>query len=317
MILKPDLPWLEEASRKKRWLVGVSGGADSVALLHLLVESGFRNLIVCHLDHRLRGRASTEDAKFVQRLATRLGLPVEIGRDEVSERMKQTGDSLETAARKARHDFFVQCAQKHRCSRVVLAHHADDQAETALWNLLRGSRGIKGMSAKQEIVLENEASLEIHRPLLTIRHSELVAWLISKKLVWREDASNQEAIGVRNRLRNEALPLLAKISGRDVVAALNRGIEDSEEFSIVENWALDQAEVIDPQGRIHVAALKSLPLPLQRTAILRYLQKAGIGNLDRDLLKRCLELLQQDHPSVVNLPGARYFKRRSGRLFVD
>ncbi|MFT4176059.1 MAG: tRNA lysidine(34) synthetase TilS [Luteolibacter sp.] len=317
MILKRTLPWLEEASRKKRWLVGVSGGADSVALLYLLVENGFRNLIVCHLDHRLRGRASTEDAKFVQRLAVRLGLHAEIGREDVRKTMAETGDSLETAARKARHRFFAECAAKHRCVRVVLAHHADDQAETALWNLLRGSRGLKGMAEQQEMKTGEGEVLEIHRPLLSVRRSELVAWLIANKRGWREDTSNAEPIAIRNRLRNEVLPLLSKISGRDAGAAFARGVEEMAEFSEVENWALEKAGVLDPQGRLHVPALKELPKPLQRTAIRNFLQAAGIGNLDRDLLQRCAGLLENGEVPVVNLPGGKYFKRRNGRMVVE
>ncbi|MFT3991073.1 MAG: tRNA lysidine(34) synthetase TilS [Luteolibacter sp.] len=317
MILKRNLPWLEQASRKKRWLVGVSGGADSVALLYLLVESGFRNLIVCHLDHRLRGRASTEDAKFVQRLAARLGLPAEIGRDEVKDAMAETGESLETAARKARHRFFAKCAEKHRCARVVLAHHADDQAETALWNFLRGSRGLKGMAERQEMATAEGMVLEIHRPLLPLRRSELVAWLIVNKRVWREDASNAEPVAIRNRLRNEVLPLLSKISGRDAGAAFTRGVEETAEFSEVEKWALEKAEVLDPQGRLHVPALRELPAPLQRTAIRNFLHAAGIGNLDRDLVRRCVGLLEKDEVSVVNLPGGKHFKRRHGRMAVE
>jgi len=119
MELPAEIPWLAKASRRARWLVGVSGGADSVALLHLLVEAGFRKLVVCHLDHRLRGRASTEDARFVRRLAEKLGLPHEIGRSDVRARMERCSESMETAARNARHDFLAECAVKHRCRRPL------------------------------------------------------------------------------------------------------------------------------------------------------------------------------------------------------
>ena len=92
VVIEEQIPWLTRASRGARWLVGVSGGADSVALLHLLVAGGFRNLIVCHLDHRLRGRVSTEDARFVRRLADKLGLGCEVGRIDVGERMRKRGN---------------------------------------------------------------------------------------------------------------------------------------------------------------------------------------------------------------------------------
>ena len=131
--LADKIPWLASASKKKRWLVGVSGGADSMALLHLLIDGGFQNLVVCHLDHGLRARASTDDAKFVRGLAGKLSLECVIDRAEVTARMEGRGESMETAARNARLEFFADCARKLRCRRVLLAHHADDQ-------VLAGSR---------------------------------------------------------------------------------------------------------------------------------------------------------------------------------
>src|SRR4051794_14593076 len=124
---------------KRRYLVGVSGGRDSVALLHLLAHSGYRRLIVCHLDHQLRGRSSAADAKFVKTLATKLKLECEIGRTEVAALAKRTKQSLETAGRNARYEFFAGVARRHRCRTLFLGHHADDLAETFLLNLFRGA----------------------------------------------------------------------------------------------------------------------------------------------------------------------------------
>ena len=315
--LAEKIPWLASASKKQRWLVGVSGGADSVALLHLLIEEGFRNLVACHLDHGLRGRASTEDAKFVRRLAGKLTVECVLARADVRGRMAGRGESLETAARNARLDFFGDCAQKFRCFRVLLAHHADDQAETVLWNLLRGSHGLKGMHEEQPLVTESSVKLDLIRPLLVIRRTELVAWLISRGYGWREDASNAEPIAVRNRLRNEALPLLAEISGRDPVPALVRGAADTEERETLEAWALDHAKVLDPQGRLHLPVLRGLPVALQRIALRNFLQDHGIGSLDRALIERALCLLDVNHPPVVNLPGGGKLRRREARLWLD
>lgn len=309
------VPWISQAARRARWLVGVSGGADSVALLHLLHRAGFRNLVVCHLDHRLRGRASTGDARFVERLAAQLDMKCESARADVREMMKQSGESLETAARHARHEFFATCARKHRCRRVLLAHHADDQAETVLWNLLRGSHGLKGMKSAHEIAVDG-FKLELIRPLLGIRRADLVAWLRAHRLKWREDASNLEAIAVRNRLRHEALPLLAEISGRDPVAALVRGAHDTADREEMENELLHQAKVLDPQGRMHLGALRALPRPLQRRAIADYLSNKGVGEIDRTLLDRALALLDPAAAPAINLPGGRQLRRRAGRLLV-
>jgi tRNA(Ile)-lysidine synthase len=314
--LDEEIPWLARSSRSARYLVGVSGGADSVALLHLLVAAGFQNLVVCHLDHRLRGRASTEDARFVRRLAEKLGLPCVLGHSDVRARMNECGESMETAARNARHGFFADCARKYRCRRILLAHHADDQAETVLWNLLRGSHGLKGMREEQGITVGKGTGLRLIRPLLAARHAELVAWLEARGHRWREDASNSEPVAVRNRLRNEVFPLLAEISGRDAVAAFARGAADAADRADAEIELVDQAKVLDPQGRLHLPALRKLPPDLRLVALRRFLMDHGVPSVDRSLLKRAAVLLEPASPAVINLPGGRKLRRREGRMFI-
>jgi tRNA(Ile)-lysidine synthase len=311
------IPWLETASPRRRWLVGVSGGADSVALLHLLVQDGWRKLVVCHLDHRLRGRASTEDGRFVSKLAASLGLPFEIERVEVARLAQERGESLETAARWARHEFFAACSRKHRCSRVILAHHADDQAETVLWNLLRGSHGLKGMRVAQSIVTATGTPLDLFRPLLGQRRSDLRAWLTARGLRWREDASNGEAVAARNRLRNEAIPLLAEIAGRDISPMLARAAATAEETQEILAWALAQARLCDPQGRLHLPAMRLLPVPLQRAAMARFLKEQAVAEVDRALVGRAIGLLEIAGPAMVNLPGGGRLRRREARIFVE
>lgn len=315
MQLEKKIPWLEQTPRRGRWLVGVSGGADSVALPHMLLEAGFRNLVVCHLDHRLRGRASTADAQFVKRLAEKLGLACELGRADVRKRMKERGESMETAARNERHSFFARCAVKHHCRKILLAHHADDQAETVLWNLLRGSHGLKGMREEQQIVVDG-VPLRLVRPLLGVRRAELVKWLESRGLRWREDASNLEPVAVRNRLRNEALPLLAEISGRDPVLALLRGLLDSAEREDLENELLEAAKVLDPQGRLHLPVMRKLSPPVQRAALRRFLMDHAVPGIDRALMERAMGLLEVSNPAVVNLPGGRRLRRGGGRIWI-
>lgn len=317
MTISQNAPWFATASRRKHWLVGVSGGADSVALLHLLVAAGFSNLVICHLDHGLRGRESAADARFVERLALRLGLEYEIGRADVAKQMAVRRESMETAARNARHEFFADCVRKTKCSRLLLAHHADDQAETVLWNLLRGSHGMKGMRQEHQIITESGVKMEIYRPLLAVRRQELRDWLLANKKRWREDASNAEPITIRNRLRHEALPLLGEISGRDAVSAFTRGAEDAEALGLLENWALERAKAHDPQGRLHLGALKLLPPIMQRLVIRKFLTDHGIAGLGRDLIERCTGLLDLSHAAVINLPGGGKFRRRAGRLWIE
>lgn len=296
--------------------MGVSGGADSVALLHLLVEAGFRDLVVCHLDHSLRGGASTGDAEFVTALARKLGLPCESGRANVAREAETARESIETAARRARHGFFRKCAVKQHCRRLLLAHHADDQAETVVWNLLRGSHGLKGIPAFQKMRV-GRLCLEISRPLLAVRGGDLREWLSARGLDWREDASNAVPDVIRNRLRLEVLPGLTGVSGRDSITMINRALAGAQDLEEIQRWAVERAGVIDPQGRLHVPALRALPDALQRAVLADYLKSAGVPGMDRALLVSVAGLLDPAAASAVNLPGGGSIRRRAGRLSIQ
>lgn len=311
----PDIAWFHEAPKRRRYLAGISGGADSVALLHVLHWHGFRDLVVCHLDHGLRGRASAGDARFVEKLAASLGYRCESGKAEVRALMKAKGLSMETAAREARHGFLADCSRKHRCARLLLAHHADDQAETILWNLLRGSRGLTGMKESQVLMLGGRP-VECLRPLLGTRREELREWLAAERLTWREDASNAEPVAARNRLRNEAIPLLSEIARRDVVESLRRAEEASAELREIERWAVEQAAAVDPQGRLHLPRLRTLPEAVQAACIYDYLRTSGVTDLSREVVERCLGLMDPAAGPAVNLPGGWVMRRRGGRLVV-
>jgi tRNA(Ile)-lysidine synthase len=312
----PDIAWFHDAPKRRRYLAGVSGGADSVALLHLLHRHGFRDVVVCHLDHGLRGRAAAGDARFVEKLAASLGYPCESGKAEVRAIMKASGASLETAARQARHGFFAECSRKWRCPRLLLAHHADDQAETILWNLLRGSRGLSGMKERQLLTMAGRP-VECLRPLLGTRREELRAWLAAEGLPWREDTSNAEPIAARNRLRNEALPLLADIARRDVVESLIRAEEGAAERREVERWAVGQAAAVDPQGRLHLPRLRELPAAMQVACVYDFLRTSGVADLSREVVARCLGLIDPASAAAVNLPGGVVLRRRAGRLWIE
>src|SRR4029077_17853471 len=121
------------------YLIGVSGGRDSVALLHWLTNLGYRKLIVCHLNHQLRGRSSAADGRFVEKLAARYGADFEFGSANVRVIAKKKKNSIETAAREARYSFFARTAKRRRCHTIFLGHHADDLVETFLLNLIRGA----------------------------------------------------------------------------------------------------------------------------------------------------------------------------------
>lgn len=206
---------------------------------------------------------------------------------------------------------------KFGCARVLLAHHADDQAETVLWNLLRGSHGLKGMREACRITAGCGVPLEISRPLLERRRAELVGWLLDRKLPWREDASNAQPVAVRNRLRTEALPLLSEVSGRDAVVAFSAGALDFREMEELEVWALARAEVLDPQGRLHVPVLRGLPVVLQRAAFMAFLRQAGVPDVNAGMLIRLVSQLDASGPPATDLPGGFRMRRRAARMFLE
>ena len=265
-------PEFLKQSKRRRYLIGVSGGRDSVALLHALLENGYSNLIVCHLNHGLRGKESGKDATFVRKLAKKHGLACEVRCTDVGKLMQETGESMELAARNARHRFFQQCARDHRCPRVLLAHHADDQAETILFNLLRGSAGLKGMHFQSEQVIDGKR-IEFSRPLLNITRDEIDQYLAHHRIEYREDPTNSQSVAARNRLRNEAIPLLNEIMGRNVRPALLRAenISSNNDHSIHEILCGYQLE--DPQGRLFLPKVESLTPSIQIAAIRMHLKK--------------------------------------------
>ncbi len=161
---------------KALYLVGVSGGRDSIALLHWLIQAGYKNLIVCHLDHRLRGRSSQADARFVEKLAAKYHVDCELGSANVPTEAKKKKMSIETAAREARYSFFAKVAKRRRCDTIFLAHHADDLVETFLINLFRGA-GLTGLAAMRKVSTRrvNNVDLTIVRPLLSIWRAATIA----------------------------------------------------------------------------------------------------------------------------------------------
>lgn len=315
-VTQTDVPWFLNNPKTRRYLVGVSGGADSVALLHLLVRSGYKKLVVCHLNHKLRGKASQGDARFVSRLAEQLGLDYESDSVNVADLAASTGESLETAGRQARHEFFSKASKKWRCNRLLLAHHADDVAETVLWNLLRGSSGAKGIAMRQDMIM-SDRKMTIIRPLLEIRRKDLRDWLGSEGFTWREDKTNAEPIAVRNRLRNEVIPHLSDITRRDVVTSLVRAAEADDDLRVIREWAVEEAHAIDPQGRLHIKRLMELPPALRSACIHSYLKNEGVSDLGRKTISSVMAMLEPSGQPRLSLPGGRLMKRRQGRLWVE
>ncbi len=296
--------------------MGVSGGRDSVALLDGLVRLGFRRLVVVHLDHGLRGRASAADASFVRRLADRLG--IEIFRAKADTRLyaRERGVSIETAARELRLVCFAAAARRHRCRVVVLAHHAEDQVETCLFNFLRGSgaRGLAGMRAESAITI-GAAALTILRPMLAIRRAAIDAHIEAHRLRWREDASNRSAAHTRNRIRERVMPVLAEEFGPAFPDAVLRA---ARIFAAEDDWMGAEAARFPLAARLPVRELRDQPLALRRRIVRRWLEGSGLAEVGFAEVERTLSLLDAGSgPARVNLPGDAHARRRQGEIFLE
>lgn len=207
--------------------VAVSGGADSVCLLHVLLELAPRcdlRLSVLHLNHELRGDESRLDASFVQDLATRLGLETHFAATDVGRICRETGENLEQAARHARRDFFLPFLKGGLLDRIALGHTRSDQAETVLFRFLRGS-GTAGLAGIRPVTAEG-----LVRPLLDIERAEVEQYLRDRGISWREDATNHSAQFARNRIRRDLLPALTREWNPSLCDTLAR----------TANWALEE-----------------------------------------------------------------------------
>ena len=296
-------------------LIGVSGGRDSVALLHWLLAHGYRKLIVCHLDHKLRGKASRSDAAYVRRLSRRNKLEVEIESADVKALAARSKQSIETAGRTARYEFFARVARRRRCRTLFLAHHADDLVETFLLNLFRGA-GPVGFGSMREVTSRKIAGVELQivRPLLGVWREEIDAYLKEHHLEFREDSTNATLEPARNRMRRRIIPYIEKQLGRKVRAALWRA-------AVI---AADEAEWLSslgdqPEGHeLAVKTLRAQPRALQRRIIQQWLQSRGVPDLDFETIERVRALLDPKPKSAkTNLPRDRHVRRRAGKIFLE
>ncbi len=296
-------------------LIGVSGGPDSVCLLYLL--RGLRKqlgikLYIAHLDHMLR-KDSAKDAAFVTRLAQRLNIPFSIGKINVKQ--KANNASLEETARNARLDFLFSVARKIGADKIALAHNLDDQAETVLMRIMRGS-GLYGLAAI--IPKRSIAGFVIIRPLLEVRRKEIERFLRKRHIAARKDASNKEDIFFRNKIRNRLIPLLEKEYSSNIKELLaNMADTIGNDYDCL-------TRVAQKAGRGIKKALPLKKLMRYHPAIQRLLIRRAIAQVQGDTRRitlqhiREIEDLMCNRPanSVVDLPkGVWAVKKRNSIFF--
>lgn len=307
---------------RSRILVAVSGGADSVALLHILIllQSSWKwSLRIAHLDHGLR-EGSAVDAAFVEQLAERWRIPATVGAKDVQSICSKEGWSLEDGARRIRYRFLSETADKYSMGHVALAHTADDQAETVLMRLLRGA-GLLGLCAIP--YRRRQENVSIVRPLLEIWREEIEAFLQSERISHREDPSNQETRFLRNRIRHELLPLLARDYNPKIKFALTQLAEQSAvDYAFLEAAAQRQwkrlSRVCGQAGvSLDIATFRKQPASIQRL-LLRQAIKSVRGDLNRVEYRHWIEASRLfgrcPIGTIVDLPGGVQLVREKARI---
>lgn len=234
-------------------VVAVSGGADSVCLLHTLFklrEELNLTLHIAHLDHRLRGAESEADARYVARLADRLGLPVTIGASDVRTYRAKRRISLEEAAREVRYDFLSQVAESIGASCIAVGHTSDDQVETILMHLIRGTgiRGLRGLQASSQWRSSGH-QLTIIRPLLPLSRQETAEYCRIHRLEPRLDSSNLSLSPLRNKVRQQLIPLLSSYNPRVKEALLRMARLADDDLTSLEESSRLWSGLIQRQGK--------------------------------------------------------------------
>jgi tRNA(Ile)-lysidine synthase len=309
--------WPKKCDPHQPWLVGFSGGKDSVALTELLLALGYEQLILVHAHHHLRGSTADDDAAWAERYAAARGLTFRLCHLHVTEHAERKKISTELAARRLRYEAFAAQATAHGAHGLFLGHQADDQAETVLFRLLRGTgpRGLGGMSAEST----DASGLQLLRPLLPITRAQIDTLIAEEDWGWREDASNLSEPYTRNLLRHQLLPLAEKIMQRDprpllCQTAQHLTDEDAWMTTLTHEWLT--AHGYD-QRTLAVKPLAAAPLALQRRLIYRWLTDQRIPLLSWTLIESVRQLIIATTPACTNLPGGFRARRRAGQLFID
>lgn len=290
------------------WLVAVSGGLDSTVLLHLLAALAAREdwrLVAAHYNHGLRGGEANDDEAFVRAEAARLGLECVVERGEVRERARLEGISVEMCARLLRHEFLARSVLARGGRDVLLAHHADDQVETLLLRLVRGSgEGLGGMAPVAPSPVAPQVRL--WRPLLRVEKASLAAYAMAHGLSYREDSTNRSAEALRNRIRLEMVPWLRRHLQPRLTQVVGRSMAVLR----------DQADCLDGLAAAWLAhagpAYAELHVAVQRAVLLRQLHALGI-----EVSFELVEELRQHADRTISAPGSRNLRRSAdGRIEV-
>jgi tRNA(Ile)-lysidine synthase len=322
--------------RGQKILVAVSGGLDSMTLLHTLKKLSARHrwqLVVAHFNHRLRGRASVADERLVRKTAAAMELRVVAGSADVKAFAAKSKLSLEMAARKLRHEFLARVARKQKIKTIALAHHADDQVELFFLRLLRGAGGDGLAGMKWRSPSPADKTISLVRPLLGFSKSELAEFARENKIHFRDDATNCSSDFLRNRIRNELLPLLRKNYQPGLNKTVLRlmeivGVEAEFAGEVARQWLENVCRSRGDEAQIksetrnaergnkletpHVVSYSfdKLPVAIQRRVLQSQLAEVGVA-ADFDLI----ESLRQSADCFVSVsPKISVARDKSGEI---
>ena len=307
--------------RGARVLVAVSGGADSVALLHILRALEARGELsvagVGHFNHGLRGADADADERFCAELAASLGIPFESGRGDVAAAARTRGRSIEDAARTLRYAFLREAADRRQAEVIAVGHTLDDQAETFLLRLMRGAGpgGLAGIRPRSERVV---------RPLLDVSRNDLRAYVTENALPFREDATNADVRIPRNQIRHEVIPFLQRSTSSLVPTLARAATVARQDAEYLDRVAIDFARSIvlrtdqseEPEVSIECKPLLDLPPALASRVAREALAIAAPHKfIGFQHIERLLELATGAEGAAVALPGLTAV-RRGGRIVL-
>lgn len=328
--------WPPNSWRDVTVLLAVSGGADSVALLRAVCAlkqqhgspdltsppEGEGRIYVAHFNHGLRGQESDTDQAFVVELCERLGVTCELGGQDVTTLAEQQGDGIEAAARNARYEFFRETARRVGARYVVTAHTADDQAETILHRIVRGTglSGLAGIARSRQLC----DGISLMRPLLQLRRVDVLAYLEELEQSYRDDASNCDLRFTRNRIRQQLLPQLeADYNPNSTDALLRLGRLASEAQQVIESridelWESAVVDQTDSTVRIDIGVLRRENDYLVRELLMSLwrrqewpLQQMGLAQWES-----LAAMTQEEGPAsgALSLPGGVHAKKEGEQL---
>jgi tRNA(Ile)-lysidine synthase len=311
-----------------RLVVAVSGGGDSVCLLHILVrwrkELGIE-LHVAHLNHQLRGAESDSDASYVSDLARRLDVSATIERRDVAIYRDQKGGSLEEAAREVRYSFLAEIARRIGTSKVVVGHTRDDHIETIVMHLLRGTgmTGLCGLQPRSVLPYgENSSQLEIVRPLLELTRQETLDYCQLYKLAPRSDSSNVSPSFLRNRVRLDLLPVLKNYNPSIDKALLRLADIAVDDISFIEEKAsLLWKELAREEGGViylDMSKTAALPCAMQRQIFRRAVKqlRGNLKDVEADHIEAMMDFLSKPAGKKLCLPDGLTLSTEYGRLVL-